>query len=398
MVKRSRWGDESDSLDGTAEDVTLLCYARGRFASASAGARSIPLVISIRRAASAGSRLISAKLVHSPSTRFPRRVSLLAVFVWALVCYPGDAQIASTGPTPTCVRASAVTWTSLADDDEQDQLDAWCGSVGPPVITHAPAETGGAVRHLDVLSWNVHVGAGDVRAVLREVRHDSTSPDVGVVLLLQEVFRGRPSVPAQFASLLKVPDRIFPRRRSPDVEQLARDLGMSVAYVPSMRNGASALLEEREDRGSAILSTEPLRDITAIELPMLKQRRVVVMATVVPRGGHLAPVRVMTTHLDTLGPRGAQARALADYVRSLPADPPLIMGGDLNALWGVQDQTVRTLSHVMRMEACGTGRTHLFGRFDYIFSTLQPSVPRSCQTLQDKYASDHRPLLLRLAR
>ena len=248
-----------------------------------------------------------------------------------------------------------------------------------------------------MLSWNVHVGGGQVPELVATVRRtiaESGRHDTGIVLLLQEMFRAGEVIPVRLAGLLDVPGRIAPKRLTPEIRELAQELGMSVAYVPSMRNGDSAIATEREDRGSAILSTEPLSDVTAIELPMLKQRRVVVMATVSPRGGHIEPVRVMATHLDTLGPRGVQARALAGYIAQLPSEPRLVMGADLNALWGVSDQTVRTLSTVMTMERCGDRRTHMFGRFDYIFTTFEESVARTCTTLEDKYSSDHRPLLL----
>jgi endonuclease/exonuclease/phosphatase family metal-dependent hydrolase len=288
---------------------------------------------------------------------------------------------------------------SLDNDSHRATLDSWCRSVGAPHVTSVPATPSGEVRRLIVLSWNVHVGGGEVAelvATLRRTIDESGRHDTGIVLLLQEMFRAGDVVPVRLAGMFDIPGRIAPKRQSPEIRQLARELGMSVAYVPSMRNGDSDIAAQREDRGSAILSTEPLSEITAIELPMLKQRRVVVMATVNPRGGHVEPLRVMATHLDTLGPRGTQAKALAGYIAQLPSQPPLVMGGDLNALWGVSDQTVRTLSTVMTMERCGDRRTHLLGRFDYIFTTLDQSVERSCMTLDDKYSSDHRPLLLTL--
>ena len=49
-------------------------------------------------------------------------------------------------------------------------------------------------------------------------------------------------------------------------------------YAPSMRNGESA--GGGEDRGNAIVSTLPLADPTVIELPLERQRRVVVAASI----------------------------------------------------------------------------------------------------------------------
>lgn len=321
-----------------------------------------------------------------------RRLLIVCV---GLVCLGGrgvpQAQTSSP-PKLTCLGEPRVRWVNASPDANRSELDDWCGSVGAPVVTLEPAERAGEVRRLNVLSWNVHVGGGQVPALVAEMK--KTGRDTGVVLMLQEMFRIGDAVPEWTARLFKLPGRIAPPRGTPEIAAVARQLGMAVAYVPSMRNGDTLIAAEREDRGSAILSTEPLSDVVAIELPMLKQRRVVVMATVTPRGGHLPPMRVMATHFDTLGPRGKQAEALAGYVKQLPTQPALVMGGDLNALWGARDTTVRTLSRVMQMERCGDSRTHLLGRFDFIFSTLAASVQRNCITIQPKYGSDHRPLRL----
>jgi hypothetical protein len=64
-----------------------------------------------------------------------------------------------------------------------------------------------------------------------------------------------------------VPSAIRPGRPGLDVVALAKKYDLSLAYVPSMRNGSATDPLEREDRGNAILSTEPLSDARAIELP-----------------------------------------------------------------------------------------------------------------------------------
>jgi endonuclease/exonuclease/phosphatase family metal-dependent hydrolase len=319
----------------------------------------------------------------------------------AISCAPWrpPLQSAPTAPALTCVGSpETLQWADISDKTHRGDLDSWCSSVGAPLVWSSPSLQAGEARRLLILSWNVHVGGGHVKEAVEELldRFDEGHNDTGIVLLLQEAFRAGDVVPESFPRIFKTPGRIAPKRLSSEIGRLAEELGMSVAYVPSMRNGNPLAGEDREDRGSAILSTEPLSDIIAIELPMLKQRRVVVMATVTPRGSHVPPLRVMTTHLDTLGPRGTQAKALANYISELPAEPPLVMGGDLNSLWGVRDTTVTTMSTVMSMEPCGTGRTHVFGRFDYIFSTLGPTPARTCETLQNKFSSDHRPVLLTL--
>jgi hypothetical protein len=46
-----------------------------------------------------------------------------------------------------------------------------------------------------------------------------------------------------------------------------------------MRNGSGAAIPD-EDRGNGILSTQPLANLRAMELPFVRQRRVVPIATI----------------------------------------------------------------------------------------------------------------------
>jgi endonuclease/exonuclease/phosphatase family metal-dependent hydrolase len=319
---------------------------------------------------------------------------LLALFTWTHESPHADA-LACLGPV------SGVTW--LRWEDRQQTLDRWCQSVGPPVFTPAPEKTG-EISRLLVLSWNVHVGGGDTEELIAQMLDRSSEEGTGLVVLLQEAFRAGADVPESYPSDLRVPSSIRPRRPTPDIAGIAERFGMSVAYVPSMRNGPAASLTEREDRGNAVLSTEPLTDVLAIELPFGKQRRVAVAATVTPRST-LAPIRVVAAHFDPNGDRVAQAEALGDRIASL-AEMPVIVGGDFNARRGVRDRTVAMVSRHVRLESCGTHRTNrwplrvdvplffVVGRLDFMFSTLASDVTRSCQTLPHAYDSDHLPVLL----
>ena len=56
-----------------------------------------------------------------------------------------------------------------------------------------------------------------------------------------------------------------------DVVAFAREAGLSLFYLPSMRNGLGAE-DGKEDRGNAILSTLPLTELRALELPFVRQR------------------------------------------------------------------------------------------------------------------------------
>jgi endonuclease/exonuclease/phosphatase family metal-dependent hydrolase len=306
---------------------------------------------------------------------------------------------------PCLDEVAGVTW--LRWDQKQDILSRWCESVGPPVFTSAP-ERDGPVSRLLVLSWNVHVGGADVEELMAKALGPLSAPNTGLVILVQEAFRSGSDVPEALPRDLDVPSSIRPRPRSLDIVAIAERFGMSVAYVPSMRNGSATALESREDRGNAILSTEPLSDVRAIELPFGRQRRVAVAATVTPRGSTIGAMRVVTTHFDTNGDRVDQAEALVARIGSL-ADLPVVVGGDLNSRRGFGDRAVTTIARRISLESCGTRRTSrwplrldiplffLIGRVDYIFSTLEAGVARTCQTLSHTYESDHLPILLDLS-
>jgi endonuclease/exonuclease/phosphatase family metal-dependent hydrolase len=330
-------------------------------------------------------------------TMVTRRQILLVLLL--LVCAPASAR---SEPMPCLEPVAGVTW--MRWEHEQPTLSRWCQSVGPPVFTSAPV-VAAEISRLLILSWNVHVGGGHIEKLVAKIRTHPSAAGTGLVVLLQETFRGGVDVPEVYPGDLRVPSAIRPRRPTPDVVALANKLGMSVAYVPSMRNGSATKIETREDRGNAVLSSEPLTDVRAIELPFGKQRRVSIAATVTPRRAAGAPIRVIVAHFDTNSDRVAQAEALSERIASL-SDIPLIVGGDLNSRRGFRDKAVMAVSRLVELESCGTGRTtrwplrldlplfFLIGRVDYIFSTLGPLVSRTCQTLDDAYDSDHLPLLL----
>jgi endonuclease/exonuclease/phosphatase family metal-dependent hydrolase len=337
---------------------------------------------------------------------FVRRstIALLAVATAVLV----HAQAA---PTPlsaahdiveplTCLQpVEGLTWMRWSD---HRQLDLWCHSVGRAILeSHVPEAN--EIAGMRILSWNVNVGAGRLEALLPRLLEEAAADGLGLTVLLQETFRTGDAIPELYPAALHVPKAIRPRRPTMDVRDIAKQFGMSVAYVPSMRNGPATSLNEREDRGNAILSTEPLLDVSAIELPFGKQRRVAVTALIGPRAH---AIRVVSTHLDTNGDRAAQAEALSERLTSF-TDAPLFVGGDLNARGGLRDNAVLAIAKHLPMAACGIGRTNrwpmrldvLFpiGRLDYLFTgTAVSDLVRSCETLPDAYNSDHLPLLMTL--
>jgi hypothetical protein len=67
----------------------------------------------------------------------------------------------------------AVSW--IAPDVERDRvrLTEWCAAVGPVLYEPPASGSGGDARPLDrvaLVSWNTHVGGGDVDAVLARIR------------------------------------------------------------------------------------------------------------------------------------------------------------------------------------------------------------------------------------
>jgi endonuclease/exonuclease/phosphatase family metal-dependent hydrolase len=339
------------------------------------------------------------------------RSKLIACSV-ALVCAHGCTSARhvtlTTMKEPPCAAAHSVSWVgpSAADGPaDREPLSAWCESVGPAEIVQAPAASTVDVSDngLIVASWNIHEGGGDVPRLidyLREQRgHSRNSP--AVVVLLQEVARADDRVPSSVPAGVRAPGRIRPDRApSFDIAAVARSLHMSLAYVPSMRNGASIEPGEREDRGAAILSTLPLAEVVGIELPWVSQRRVAVMARVVARkNGTPWNLRVMSVHLDNRPRRANQAAALAAFVKALPdGDGPLVIGGDLNTWFGPAESAVRNIDAVVpRVAGCGTAATFRFGlRLDHLFTTLPSQALGRCEIVHDSFGSDHRPMTLHL--
>ncbi len=331
-----------------------------------------------------------------------------AILLVALVCSAAGQAIDGPRVDPQLVCRGAtdsVTWHRLAPEEQRASLDRWCSSVGPPVIRHA-RPISAPITALVVATWNVHVGGGEVDRLLEWIRAQPAlaGQAYGVVLLLQEAFRAGPDVPAPPEGM-DMPKGIRRRGAVKDVVELARTLDLHAAYVPSMRDGSLTAADAR-DRGNAILSTEPLSDVRAIELPLGRQRRVAVGATVTPAG--VSALRVITLHLDTRGRRVEQARALSAYLAdAATAGAPTIVGGDLNTLMGRRDRAYTIIDAVMPEERCGNNRTNEWprwldltlgwwrGRVDFIFDNLSDAaLVRRCETVPHFLGSDHLPVAM----
>lgn len=328
------------------------------------------------------------------------RVSLFGVALSLTGCVRWVPPSISPISTGSC-RSPALQWLAPDDPRERARLAAWCVGVGVPayhelVSTGTPETVG--MQDITFVSWNVHVGSGDILAFVNDLRNGVHTDGRLVrhfVLMLQEAVRtqGVPALRAgaRGASRIAAHAPLTPR----DIVNVSPALGpLSLIYVPSMRNAASAD-EPNEDRGSAILSTLPLSEPVAIELPGERQRRVVILAKA-------GPVSVAVVHLDALGGarrlrvfwtpwmRDVQIRSI---VSAMPSGP-LVVGADLNTWHGRDEMAARALGKLFRATPLSVDRHGLGLRvLDYMFFRAAPNRRAYYRQLANRYGSDHRPLV-----
>ena len=143
--------------------------------------------------------------------------------------------------------AAVVKWSLREEVDQRRRLDRQCRTLGPIVLRADPAHPGinAAGRSLLVVDWNVHVGGGDIDRLLDELVELTGVGCLGrlgsdYVLLIEEAYRAGGLVPKSIEPGTRVPRRISPRPRNhprDDIVSIARRRGLSLYYVPSMRNG-----------------------------------------------------------------------------------------------------------------------------------------------------------------
>ena len=325
---------------------------------------------------------------------------------------PSPATITECASRDT---ASRVSWHA-AEPTDAVELARWCRAVGAPLFVNAApsVSTPPTLDEFITLSWNAHLAEGQLTDLIEDLRAGKLTngrPVQHFALLVQELYRRGDDVPAfdtrdrsAFAIVPRDPD-------AADVEDYADSLGLSFLYVPSMRNGA----ELREDRGNAIISTEPLLDPMAIELPLARQRRVALNAGVMistPAGvgrlelvnAHLEPLSSPRTLWVFKNPRGRQVRALLDVLESPRFTAShvagVVLGGDFNTVTGGDREEgyrhARAWSKSLRHE--DARRTHVMGRLDYLFFRLPAGWHGSTTRLDARFGSDHHPILGTFAR
>jgi endonuclease/exonuclease/phosphatase family metal-dependent hydrolase len=287
--------------------------------------------------------------------------------------------------------------------------DAVALDLAPP----AQGERAASLTSFVVVSWNVWVGHGRLLELVERLAAGELGVpgDLPAVLLIQEALRRDDSVPERSNGFAprELVTRIRPRQ---DIVEVTRRLGWNLRYIPSMRNGA-----ERSDRGNAILTPLPLGPATAIELPLVLQRRVAVAAAVTLSG---RPIRLLSAHLDPRGPAGykwlgAAGRALqtAQLLADVE-DPTVVLGADLNLGRGRAERAWRLLMEggfafgVPPEPPTWRHTYHALPRLvlDYVLFRNEARAIRSAmvrrvdEDISDRgpnvFGSDHHPLLARI--
>ena len=334
-------------------------------------------------------------------------VKFLLTFLGAILL---SSAPTSTAETSCAARdaAASVSWR-VAEPTDAPELTRWCRAVGVPIVAQRSAAEPPHLAEFVTLSWNAHLAEGQLPELIAQLKAGAFTngrPVRHFALLVQELYRRGDDVPAfndtdrsAFAIVPRDPD-------AADVEDHAKALGLSFIYVPSMRNGA----ELREDRGNAIISTEPLLDLLALELPLARQRRVAIVAAVnvrTPNGiqrlelvnAHLEPLSSPRTLWVFKNPRGRQVKAILDLLETPRFTDErlagIVLGGDFNMVRGGSReeayQHARAWSTSLRHE--DSRRTHMMGRLDYLFFRSPSDWTVSTRRIDDRFGSDHHPIL-----
>ena len=321
----------------------------------------------------------------------------------------------SDGAAPNLPIPNLLIWSGPAETRDIDKNDAWCQTVEPPVLQALPRlrlEDGNRIDSVAILTWNTKVGGGDLITLLADEMRFVCDPDepedreplFHFVILLQEVYRASSRLPEVRAGP-NIPWRIEPdpppggRRDIPDV---AEQCGLALFYVPSARNGPDEPGRLPEDKGNAILSTLPLADLAAIELPFESGRKVAVVATIPGPSGE--PIRVVSVHLDVastltrtlISGNATRLRQALGFALALESMDNLatVVGGDFNT-WSADESALKRLAIYFPDSPPWDGRPTRgpFPPDHILYRTVQGSridlVEGSYRRFDETYGSDH---------
>jgi endonuclease/exonuclease/phosphatase family metal-dependent hydrolase len=257
------------------------------------------------------------------------------------------------GATPALLAAvAALAWSSLAPAHNYAQAD------GPRYCGHFAHAGGG--RSLRLVTFNLRFSREiDRAAALFQAEPQLRQADV---VTLQEM-------------------------DAPGVERLARALGYDYVYYPAAFHPTG-----RKDFGNAVLVRGRILDDHKVTLPYPSRsrglQRIAVAADVEVSGRRL---RVYSVHLETpteIWPwqRRAQMAAVLDDARTAPA---VVIAGDFN------DRDV--VGPLMEKSGYGwvsQGARRTVGPFawDHVFTRGLPGPARCGVVLDNRQASDHRPV------
>ena len=306
-----------------------------------------------------------------------------------------------------------VEWRVPADGATRAELDRWCRAVGPPLLEQAAVPDTLGIDSLLFVTWNAHVGGGDLNGLVEAVRAGRLTggkPVRHFVILLQEVFREDDSIPPLTQDMAYpglIEGEPLGGTRT-DIEAWAEaNPAVSVFYAPSMRNGAANAAGSHEDRGNALISTLPLLEPTAYEMPVQRQRRVAAGAFIEgrTRDGEDWRMHVVSVHLENRpagmkNPERARLEQTEWLLSVLPEADNAVLGGDLNTwLRGPEEiNIVRVAERYPDTPAQPAGPTYeqvgvLRMHLDYLFFRLADADARDYRRLPSQHGSDHYPLL-----
>ena len=260
---------------------------------------------------------------------------------------------------------------------ERARLDAWCAGVGEAAIHAAPAATGARRdRH-----------RGDHVRQLERARRQRRRPRVrqrsAQAATTPAAARSATTCcccrrPCEPTACPRSPRRVGREphrcrtRRDPDRHRRrsARELGLSLIYVPSMRNGNVDATTRAEDRGNAILSTLPLSE----PLPSsCRANASGASSSSRRRRRSRSPSFISTRSAERTSGCGCSGRhgcatCRSDRRRGVLPDGPLVIGGDLNTWHGRDELAARFLGQLFRATPLSVDRQGLGLRvLDYMF-------------------------------